>query len=191
MEKDCGWGHVLSISWDPASFPRRLSERACRLLAMWSGGLWSYDGHWNEKVTLRLNFAFKLSVLQLFHVGHVVQNSRSTLSLAWDECFSWIDKEWELALFRALSSVSNMKISSCRLADYVKTLHQKTCRTRSTIIFPHSTNQIIDLWCCRCLCLRQILNLLFSFAGQLSFDSSSCYSSVAEGRVQLTSGSFL
>ena len=28
---------------------------------------------------------------------------------------------------------------------YVKNLHQKACRTCSTIIFPHSTNRIIDL----------------------------------------------
>ena len=33
----------------------------------------------------------------------------------------------------------------------VKTLHQKACRTCSTIIFLHSTNQIIDLWRCRCV----------------------------------------
>ena len=53
---------------------------------------------------------------------------------------------------------SNMKISRRRLADYVQTLHQKACRTCSTIIFLHSTNQIIDLW--RCRCRRQILNSL-------------------------------
>ena len=37
-----------------------------------------------------------------------------------------------------------------RLPDYVKTLHQKACRTCSTITFPHRTNQIIDMWRCRC-----------------------------------------
>ena len=42
-----------------------------------------------------------------------------------------------------------MKISRRRFADYVKTLHQKACRTRTTIIFLHSTNEIIDLWRCR------------------------------------------
>ena len=41
-------------------------------------------------------------------------------------------------------------------------LHQKACRTCSTIIFLHSTNQIIDLWRCRWRCLRQILNSLLS-----------------------------
>ena len=55
---------------------------------------------------------------------------------------------------------SNMKISRRRLADYVKTLHQKACRTCSTIIFLHSTNEIIDLWRCRWRCRRQILNSL-------------------------------
>ena len=45
---------------------------------------------------------------------------------------------------------SNMNIPRRRLADYVKKLHQKTCSTCNTIIFPHSSNQIIDLWRCRC-----------------------------------------
>ena len=38
-------------------------------------------------------------------------------------------------------------------------LHQKACRTYSAIIFPHSTNQIIDLWRCRGPC-RLVLNFL-------------------------------
>ena len=53
-------------------------------------------------------------------------------------------------LMRRLTSVvirtSNIKISRRGLADYVKKLHQKACRTYSTIIFPRSTNEIIDLW---------------------------------------------
>ena len=61
---------------------------------------------------------------------------------------------------RVVSRTSNMKISRRHLADYVKTLHQKACRTCSTIIFLHSTNQIIDLWRCRGRCRRQILNSL-------------------------------
>ena len=36
------------------------------------------------------------------------------------------------------------KIARRRLADYVKNLHQEACRTCSTIIFLHSTNQIIE-----------------------------------------------
>ena len=56
----------------------------------------------------------------------------------------------------------NMKISRLRLLDYIKTLHQKACRTCSMITCPHSTNQIIHLWRCRCLCRRQILNSLMS-----------------------------
>ena len=51
-----------------------------------------------------------------------------------------------------------MKISRRRLADYIKTLHQKACRTCSSIIFLHSINQIIDLWRCR----GQILNSLMT-----------------------------
>ena len=55
---------------------------------------------------------------------------------------------------------SKMKTSPRRLADYVKRLHQKACRTCSTIIFLHSTNQIIDLWRCQLLPLRKNLSYL-------------------------------
>ena len=59
-----------------------------------------------------------------------------------------------------------MKISRRRLAGYVKTLHQKAC---STIIFLHSTNQIIDLWRCRWRCRRQILSSLLRRRRKLDF----------------------
>ena len=41
---------------------------------------------------IKVELCVKLSVLQLFHVGHVVQNRPSALSLACDECFSCIGK---------------------------------------------------------------------------------------------------
>ena len=41
-------------------------------------------------------------------------------------------------------------------------LHQKACRKCSTIIFPYSTNQIMDLWRCGCRCRSHFLNSLFS-----------------------------
>ena len=51
------------------------------------------------------------------------------------------------------------------LVDYVKELHQKAWRACSTIIFPHSTNQIFDLWRCPGRCRRNFLNsLLGSFS---------------------------
>ena len=102
----------------------------------------SYEGNCEENVTLKLNF--ELSLLRLFCVDHVVKNRRSALSLAWHE--------WLRA--RVVLRTSNMKISRRRLADCVKTLHQKACRTCSTIIFLYSTNQIIDLWRCRWRCRR-------------------------------------
>ena len=39
---------------------------------------------------------------------------------------------------------------------------RKACSTCSTIIFLHSTNQIIDLWRCRWHCRRQILTYLMT-----------------------------
>ena len=51
---------------------------------------------------------------------------------------------------------SNMEISRRHLAD-VKKVHQKACRTCSTIIFPYSTKQINHLCRCRCRCWRHFL----------------------------------
>ena len=101
-----------------------------------------------RKRNIKIELCVKLSVLRLFRVDDVVRNS--ALSLAWHEWFWCKGKERNLLLqARVVIRTSNMKISRRRLADYVKTLHQKACRTCSTIIFLISTNQIIDLWSCR------------------------------------------
>ena len=47
-----------------------------------------------------------------------------------------------------------------------KKLHQKWCRTCSTIIFPHAINQIINLWHCRGRC-RHFLNSLLKIVHAL------------------------
>ena len=97
-------------------------------------------------------------------MGYVIQTRRSALSLAWDECFSCKENEKNekrmkdlLRGARVVFRASIMKFSSRRLADYIRTFLQKACRTCSTIIFPHSTNQIIELWRCRCLQLNSLI----------------------------------
>ena len=45
---------------------------------------------------------------------------------------------------RILIRTSNMKYSRRYLAAYVRKLHRKACCTCNTIIFPHSTDQVID-----------------------------------------------
>ena len=67
-----------------------------------------------------------------------------------------------------------MKISRCRLADYVKTSHKKACCTCSTIIFLYSTNQINDLW--RFRWRRQIVNSLISRVHKCLRVKSTCLS---------------
>ena len=56
----------------------------------------------------------------------------------------------------------NLETTRCRLADYVNEIYLSACRTYSTIIFPHLSNQIIFFWrCrCRCRCRRRCLNSL-------------------------------
>ena len=60
----------------------------------------------------------------------------------------------------------NLEISRCHLAGYVKELYQSVCRTCSTIIYPHSINQITVFWRCRCCCLRPCLSSLLLGFGQ-------------------------
>ena len=89
---------------------------------------------------------------------------------------------------------SNMKISRRRLVDYVKSSYQKACRTCSTIIFPHSTNQINDLWRCRRSCGRHFLNsLLFqSFGTRWVLDANMTLSRTtkSDSGVEKTNGTF-
>ena len=51
-------------------------------------------------------------------------------------------------------------ISLCCFVEDGTGLFLSSCRTCSTVIFPHSTNQIIDLGSCRRRCCRQFLNFV-------------------------------
>ena len=117
-----------------------------------------------RKRHIKREICVRLSVFRQFHVGQVVQNKRSALSLAWQEWFSCKGKEWKIygsVRCRVVVRTSNIKISRRPLADHIKKFHQKACRTWSTVIFPHSTNQIIDLWRCRGRCRRLFLKFPF------------------------------
>ena len=88
-----------------------------------------------------------------------VQNRRAFLCLDW---YKWFSRKRQRlkdlpSWARIVVKTSKMKVSRLRLADCVKIFHQKACRTCSTIIFPRSTNRIIDLWRCR----RFVNSLLF------------------------------
>ena len=139
---------ILQITWELEFCRRRQQEarkfkKRQRLL--------------KRKHHFKIELWFSLSVLQLFPVGHYTQNRVSILSLVWHEK----QRSKDLLLRDGLVvRTKNTKISRLHLADYVKTLHQKACRTFSTIICPHSTCQIIDLWCCRSSCPRHFLNSL-------------------------------
>ena len=79
----------------------------------------------------------------------------------WHDWFSC--KGRELKIFRcelALSSEPQIWKFHLVLRQIKSKLHQKACCTWSTIIFPHSTNQIIDLWRCRGRCHQHFLNFL-------------------------------
>ena len=69
---------------------------------------------------------------------------------------------------RDVDRTSKIKIPRRRLTEYVETSQQKACRTCSTIIFPRSTNQTLNLWRWRCRCRRHFLNSLIARHAQLA-----------------------
>ena len=59
---------------------------------------------------------------------------------------------------RVVVGTSNMKISRRYLAESIKKNAPKRVSHVQNGIFPHPTNQIIELWRCICRCRRHILN---------------------------------
>ena len=150
------WNNRLVIPWDTSRELKKLRRQLQR------------------KRLIKIELCVKLSLLRLFHVDHVVQNSlvRTLYRIAWYQAslvrMVFVERQRRKdLLLRApvVDRASSMKISRRRLADYVKRLHQKACRTCSTIICLHSTNQIIDLWRCRWGCRCQILSSLLRVKG--------------------------
>ena len=148
-----------------ASFPtvRSLTRVKCPVFA-WvrDGQFWNWLVHnsrCNEKVTLNENFTdFGLKVLWLFQVGHVVQHKQSILSLAWYEWFSREGREIQIYCCGLALSLERQrwKFQVVIWQTRSKNLPQWAHRTCSTIIFPRSTNPIIELWRCRRLTLFTI-----------------------------------
>lgn len=104
------------------------------------------------KMSLNRELQCSLSVLWLFHVGHVTNKCPVTW-LEWT-VFIWKKRMedfwlWAYVVVRS----SSLKISHRRLADDVIKFHQRECCICSTIIiFTYSTNHVSDLWHCDCPC---------------------------------------
>ena len=63
---------------------------------------------------------------------------------------------------QVLIKTVNQVISRCCFVENGTDLSIRACRTCSTIIFPHSTNQILSLWRCRCRSRRWCSHSLLS-----------------------------
>ena len=93
----------------------------------------------------KIELRVRLSALRWFYVGHVYK----------------------------IGEVSFHLIDTNGFHVRGKNCPQATCRTSSTILFPHSTNQIIDLWRCRRCCRRRFVqNSLIGSAAQASSENA-------------------
>jgi len=81
-----------------------------------------------------------------------------TVQVDWWERRRIKHSEWKIYCYVCTLSLKPYiwKFSRCHLADYVKELCYSAYRTCSTIIFPHSTNQIIVFWRRLCCCRRPV-----------------------------------
>ena len=106
----------------------------------------SYDGNCNENFALKLDFVLSCFFCDYSMLITLYKKGELHFPKLGTNGFHARQRTKDL-LQRAcvFVRISNMTISRRRLPDYVKTLHQKACHTRSTIIFLHLTNQIIDL----------------------------------------------
>ena len=96
--------------------------------------------------------------LGLFHIGNIVHNRQNVLSLA---SMVWI-------VFMQARIIAQTKIWEFQgvICHFHPKISLKTSGTYSSIIFPHSTKQIIDLWCCLCCCRCHLLNSQFNLLWQ-------------------------
>ena len=114
---------------------------------------------------ITIELCVTLSTLRLLLVRH---NVRSVLSLAWHERFS--EKEWKIYCWEQALSLEP-KTWQFHLVYWQATSHNCTKKraARAALFFYHSTNQIIDLWRCRCRCRRHFVD---SLLGTLRNDDS-------------------
>ena len=74
------------------------------------------------KRLIQIELRNRLSALRLFHVGHLVENRRSALSLSWHEWSSGESKEWKIYSATGLEYETFWR----HLADYVKMITPKS-----------------------------------------------------------------
>ena len=87
---------------EPLKYPRKITKKEGIVQLL--GSFRSHDSCCHQNVTL---LCVRLSDLRSFHVGHVAQNRRKVLSLAWHEWFSCKGREWKIVCCAfALSKIS-------------------------------------------------------------------------------------
>ena len=108
------------------------------------GSLRSYDGCCNENDTLKLTLRQVKCFTIIPYLSHYTKRARCTFV-----CLARmaVKAENENFIAAGLRCRQNLKYENFTSSFGIlrQTLHQKACHTCSTIIFPRSANQVIDL----------------------------------------------
>ena len=98
-----------------------------------------------RKRHIKIELCVKLSLLRLFHVDHVVQNTRIALSLAWYERFSCKGKEWKIYCCE-LALSSEPQIWKFHVVGWQTTSKHRTKKRAARLFF--FIQPIKSLICC-------------------------------------------
>ena len=115
-----------------------------------------------RKGHIKIELCVRLSALRLVDVSHVHKIAKVSCRLILPQMvFVSAAKNGRFTVagsrYRQNLTYENFTALFGRLRQKLHQIVCRTCRTPSTIIFPHSTNQIIDLWRCRCRSRRHSL----------------------------------
>ena len=101
-----------------------------------------------RKCHIEIELWVKWSVLRFCHLGHVVQSRRSFLSLPWHKLIFMQEAKKKRFSAKGLCCGQNLKNENFKAPSSI--LRQKIAPKSA----PHSSTQIIHLWCChnRCCC---------------------------------------
>ena len=114
-----------------------------------------------RKFHTKFELRVSLSILGLFHVCHVVRNSRSTPLLAWHKWISCNSKEWKIYRCRLVCRQHLKRENvALHLVHYVRNCTKKGAARAARLFFNQSNHY---LWRCHGRYRRQVLNSLMIY----------------------------
>ena len=125
---------------------------------------------------------------QFSEFSSVQISKQQAMSFRWTWAFKAENTRYSAVGSRCVRT-SNLEISCRHLADYVKEMYLRECCAGSAIVFPHLTNNVLDLWYFRCRSRCRFFNSLRNQSEHLIAHNSQL--SIVNGQIWVSMGNFL